>query len=650
MDAGKWVRSVVICLFFALFAISKSALAADESITAAGDSALPSETATEPVAAEISSETVDEASLTSAAFAEPGSMTLMAAMVAPGSISYPSSSTSGSYDVSWSPVSGAGKYELQEQKGTASWVTVATILKQSTVSKTLTGRTNGSYKYRVRACPFDGTCSSYTTGSTTLTVSLLAPTASLSVSPSSIAAGGQSSLSWTSANAAACTLDGTSVATAGSVVKTNITVSTTYTLVCSNPLNSATSAKTVTVVLPPAISSFSASPNPVARGSTTTLTWAVSNSPTCTVDGTTRTSPYTPAALSADKTFTLACSNAAGSDTRQLLVSAPPLPVISSFTAATNPLETGTSTNLSWVASNATQCKVNGTTRTSPWNTGVLSATTNYSLVCSNVSGSDSESLTLTVGPRTVLNSYTADANPLASGQSTTLRWNVSNATGNNCSLNNGIGTVAAVGSVSTGILTASKSYRLQCAGVINSIDQTLTISVTPAPTITSFTAAKNPVAIGSGTTLSWATSNATSCSLYDGASTQSVAVNVTSRATGNLSASRTYRLTCTGTNNASVQRDLTVVATAAPVATLAAAYGYVETGSATTLTWTSDNASSCSLNGAPLANLDGSMSTGALTATKVFTLDCTSAVGSVQKSVTINVVPLETLWRTVGQ
>lgn len=67
--------------------------------------------------------------------------------------SVPASSTTGSYTVSWSGVGGATSYTLQEQANGGGWSAVYT---GSATSKAFTGKTNGTYGYRLQACNAGG--------------------------------------------------------------------------------------------------------------------------------------------------------------------------------------------------------------------------------------------------------------------------------------------------------------------------------------------------------------------------------------------------------------------------------------------------------------------------------------------------------------
>src|SRR5690606_16676765 len=87
-----------------------------------------------------------------------------------------------------------------------------------------------------------------------------------------------------------------------------------------------------------------------------------------------------------------------------------------------------------------------------------------------------------------------------------------------------------------------------------------------PAPTI-SFTASPTSIVSGNSSTLTWSTTNATSCTAsgsWSGAKATAGSTSSGTLTTGN----RTFTLTCTGPGG-SVNRSVTVVVTAPPVAAL---------------------------------------------------------------------------------
>lgn len=86
----------------------------------------------------------------------------------PANVAVPASSANGSYTLSWSASSGVvDRYEYSESPGFSPWVSAGT-----STSKAFSGRLDGSWSYRVRACNTSG-CSSYATSNT---VTVLHPT------------------------------------------------------------------------------------------------------------------------------------------------------------------------------------------------------------------------------------------------------------------------------------------------------------------------------------------------------------------------------------------------------------------------------------------------------------------------------------------
>lgn len=69
------------------------------------------------------------------------------------SLSVPASSSNGSYSVSWSGVSGATSYTLQEQVNGGGW---STVQANGNTSWSTSGRGNGTYGYHVQACNAGG--------------------------------------------------------------------------------------------------------------------------------------------------------------------------------------------------------------------------------------------------------------------------------------------------------------------------------------------------------------------------------------------------------------------------------------------------------------------------------------------------------------
>ena len=149
------------------------------------------------------------------------------------------------------------------------------------------------------------------------------------------------------------------------------------------------------------------------------------------------------------------------------------------------------------------------------------------------------------------------------------------------------------------------------------------------APT-TSLRAAPTSIASGGSSTLTWSSTNATSCAA-SGAWSGAKATSGT-QSTGAITMPSSYSLTCTGTGGTSVAS--TVMVNIIPIATLVASPSVIASGGTSTLTWSSTNATSCTASGAGAGwsgakATSGTQSTGALTATTSYSLSCSGAGGT---------------------
>src|SRR5262245_49356574 len=236
-------------------------------------------------------------------------------------------------------------------------------------------------------------------------------------------------------------------------------------------------------------------------------------------------------------------------------------------------------------------------------------------------------------------------ANPMSVQDqgSTTLTWSTTDADA--CTASNGwTGSKPTSGSETRGPLSADTTFTLTCTNTDGgSAARSVTVDVasaTPAPTV-SFSANPTSVASGSSSTLSWTTSDATSCNGTGGISgwpgTKSVPNG--SQSVGPLNAAATFSLSCTGAGG-TTQRSVTVSLLPAPTLSFSADPTTVASGARTTLTWSSQNATACAASGAWAGSkpTSGSQQSAALNATSTFDLDCTGAGGTVGRSVTVNI------------
>ena len=161
----------------------------------------------------------------------------------------------------------------------------------------------------------------------------------------------------------------------------------------------------------------------------------------------------------------------------------------------------------------------------------------------------------------------TLAATSVVVGKSTTITWSSVDAA--NCSASGSwSGTLATSGTQTVSPTTVgSSTYTLTCAnsaGVSTASTVTLnaTQAVVPAPP--TLTLAANSVAVGSSTTISWTSVNATSCAA-SGSWTGTMATSGTQTLSPTAVGTSTYTLTCANSTGTSKASTATLTATAAP-------------------------------------------------------------------------------------
>lgn len=156
-----------------------------------------------------------------------------------------------------------------------------------------------------------------------------------------------------------------------------------------------------------------------------------------------------------------------------------------------------------------------------------------------------------------------------------------------------------------------------------------------PIPTA-SLSANPSSIVSGSSSALTWSSTNTTSCSLN-----QSIGgVATTGTRSVSPSTTTTYTVTCTGAGGtANASATVTVTAGNTPTAILTANPTSVVSGSASTLTWSSTDATSCTGTGFSAGGTtSGSVSTGALSSTTNYSVSCTGTGGTGTDSETVTV------------
>ncbi|MGY6517588.1 MAG: hypothetical protein ACXIUZ_02630, partial [Lysobacteraceae bacterium] len=104
-------------------------------------------------------------------------------------VSAPSTNNTGSFSVTWGGVATATRYELQERLNSGSW---SLVQNTAATSRAVSGKGNGTWRYRARACNMAG-CSSY---SPVVDVVVTLPPSSAPSLSTSTASYGQITASW----------------------------------------------------------------------------------------------------------------------------------------------------------------------------------------------------------------------------------------------------------------------------------------------------------------------------------------------------------------------------------------------------------------------------------------------------------------------
>ncbi len=406
--------------------------------------------------------------------------------------------------------------------------------------------------------------------------------------------------------------------------------------------------------------SFEADPEEIDEGDSSELTWDSDNATTCVASngwsGTKSLSGSQAVSPDSTTTYTLMCSKGSSSVTRSVTVQVDEVdaPEIT-FSASPTTIQQGNSSTLSWSTTNATSCTASGgwsgTKGTSGTQVVSPSATTTYMLACTGLGGSDNASVTvnviLTPTPQPVL-TFTASPLTIAQGATSTLTWSATNAT--DCVASNGwSGSKGTSGTLHV-TPSATTTYLLLCTGQNGTDSESVTVNVvlTPPEPVVTLVAAPTSVTPGAGTattTLTWTSTNATSCTASGGAWTGSKVLNGTEIITP--SATTTYTLNCSGPGGSDAA-STTVTFVPAPIITPTLNFSATPTsvtpgaGTATsTLTWTSSNVTFCtSSNGwSGERATSGSLIVTPL-ATTTYQLSCGGTNGTTTQNVTIHFVP----------
>jgi hypothetical protein len=197
----------------------------------------------------------------------------------------------------------------------------------------------------------------------------------------------------------------------------------------------------------------------------------------------------------------------------------------------------------------------------------------------------------------------------------------------------------------------STRNYRLTATNAAGSVTQDVTVTVTPAASIQSFTASPSTITPGNGTNLTW-TATGTSATITNLTSGGTFSVPVSGSTSDTPTVTTTYRLTVTNSCG-TVTQDVTVTVNPSPsIISFTATPTPICSAQSSTLKWTATGGNSAIITGAGLPGSPVSVNpnSGTLvvnpTTTTTYTLTVTNTndsnpdTNSAGKSVTVTVSP----------
>jgi hypothetical protein len=307
----------------------------------------------------------------------------------------------------------------------------------------------------------------------------------------------------------------------------------------------------------------------------------------------------------------------------------------------------GISAMLTWSSTNATSCTASGAWSGSQQTSGSQSVTPTavgtaaYTLACTGPGGNAmaSANLMVTTPPPTI--DISVNPNSVALGLSSTLTWSTINAA--SCTASGAwSGSQPTSGTQSvTPAAVGMATYTLACTGPGGNGTASANLAVTPAPPTVSISVNPTSVVLGISSTLTWSSTNATSCTAsgsWSGSQPTSGSQSVTPTAVGMA----TYSLNCTGAGGTTGASANLTVTPPAPTVTLSSSASTAFVGQPVTLTWSSTYAASCTASGAwsgAQPATGSAVVTPAAAGTPTYMLACTGpgGNGSASTQLTVN-------------
>ncbi len=323
------------------------------------------------------------------------------------------------------------------------------------------------------------------TDQASVTVKAPPPVVNLSASPGKIDLGGSSTLEWSSSNATSVSISpdiGPDIGTVATSGKRSVspTSSTTYTIMATGPGGSKSDRATVKVHVPPSVS-FSASPDTISLGSSSTLVWSSEHATLVSIGpdiGSVGASGERSVSPDSTTTYTITATGADGTSTERAEATVTVnRPASVTFSASPGTICKGVSSTLSWSSEHATSVSIDqgiGTVGASGERSVSPDSTTTYMIVATGAGGTDTDEATVTVDQLPSVNLF-ASADTINVGDSSTLSWSSEHAT--SVSIDQGIGTVATWGSEEVSPASTT-TYTITATSPCGAVTDTVLVTV----------------------------------------------------------------------------------------------------------------------------------------------------------------------------
>jgi len=476
-----------------------------------------------------------------------------------------------------------------------------------------------------------------TTVSVTVTVTTFPPTVEIEADPETIHVGESATLSWSSTNAESCVIEpDVGVVELEGWITVTPTETTTYTIAATGPGGTATDSVTVTVTDPAPTVEISADPDTIVEDESATLSWTSTNATSCVIEpdiGTVDPTGSTPVSPTETTTYTITATGSGGTATDSVTVTIVYPPTVT-LSAEPVSIEIGGSATLTWSSTNADSATIDQGVGTVPVDGSVIvspSETTTYTITVTGPGGTATASATVTVTYPPPVPTVSLSANPgtILLGESATLTWTSEHA--DTCVIEPGIGSVDPSGSTSVSP-TETTTYTITATGPGGTATDTATVTVLQPPTV-SISADPETILLGEPSTLTWNSTYADTVTIDQGIGS----VDLNGSTSVSPTETTTYTITATGPGGTATDT-VTVTVLQPPTVSLSAAPDTILLGESSTLTWSSTNAESATIDqGVGSVAVSGSIAVSP-TETTTYTITVTGPGGTATASAPVTV------------